>query len=65
MLQWMDARSIGEMIAESIPGYRNRDVRTEYDVAADVLNYLPQRIRPEIVKRVANLKQSIQMLWPN
>lgn len=57
MLQWMDARSIGEMIGGEHPQVIAIVMSVlEYDVAADVLNYLPARIRPEIVKRVANLE---------
>ena len=57
MLQWMDARSIGEMIGGEHPQVIAIVMSVlEYDVAADVLNYLPEKIRPEIVKRVANLE---------
>lgn len=57
MLQWMDARSIGEMIGGEHPQVVAIVMSVlEYDVAADVLNYLPGKIRPEIVKRVANLE---------
>jgi flagellar motor switch protein FliG len=57
MLQWMDARSIGEMVGGEHPQVIAIVMSVlEYDVAADVLNYLPDRIRPEIVKRVANLE---------
>ncbi|MEK9585476.1 MAG: flagellar motor switch protein FliG [Halieaceae bacterium] len=57
MLQWMDARSIGEMIGGEHPQVIAIVMSVlEYDVAADVLNYLPVKIRPEIVKRVANLE---------
>jgi flagellar motor switch protein FliG len=57
MLQWMDARSIGEMIGGEHPQVIAIVMSVlEYDVAADVLNYLPAKLRPEIVKRVANLE---------
>jgi len=57
MLQWMDARSIGEMIGGEHPQVIAIVMSVlEYDVAADVLNYLPVKIRAEIVKRVANLE---------
>ncbi len=57
MLQWMDARSIGEMIGGEHPQVIAIVMSVlEHDAAADVLNYLPEKIRPEIVKRVANLE---------
>ena len=57
LLQWMDARSIGEMIVGEHPQVIAIVMSVlEYDVAADVLNYLPDKVRPEIVKRVANLE---------
>ena len=50
ILQWMDARSISEMIASEHPQI------IDYDVAADVLRFLPDTVRPEVISRVATLE---------
>ena len=56
-LRWMDARSIGEMIREEHPQVVAIILSVlEYDVAADVLNFLPKENRPEIMQRVASLE---------
>ena len=56
ILRWMDARSIGEMIREEHPQVVAIILSVlEYDVAADVLNFLPKENRPEIMQRVASL----------
>jgi flagellar motor switch protein FliG len=44
ILTWMDARGIADMIRGEHP-----------EVAADVLNYLPPDVRPEVIQRVASL----------
>ena len=57
ILRWMDARSIGEMIREEHPQVVAIILSVlEYDVAADVLNFLPKENRPEIMQRVASLE---------
>ena len=57
ILRWMDARSIAEMIKGEHPQVTAIILAVlEYDVAADVLSYLPDDIRPEVVKRVAQLE---------
>jgi flagellar motor switch protein FliG len=56
ILRWMDARSIGEMIVHEHPQVIAIILSVlEYDVAADVLNFLPTEIRPEVIQRVALL----------
>ena len=57
ILRWMDARSIGEMIREEHPQVIAIILSVlEYDVAADVLNFLPRENRAEIIQRVASLE---------
>ena len=57
VLQWMDARSIGEMVQEEHPQIIAIVLSVlEYDIAADVLNYLPENLRPEVVYRIAALE---------
>jgi flagellar motor switch protein FliG len=57
ILRWMDARSIADMIREEHPQVAAIILSVlEYDVAADVLNYLPAENRPEIMQRVASLE---------
>jgi flagellar motor switch protein FliG len=56
ILRWMDARSIGEMIREEHPQVVAILSVLEYDVAADVLNFLPKENRAEIMQRVASLE---------
>jgi len=56
ILRWMDARSIGEMIQAEHPQVIAIILSVlEYDVAADVLNFLAADIRAEVVQRVAML----------
>jgi len=58
ILRWMDARSIGDMIHEEHPQVVAIILSVlEYDVAADVLNFLPPENRAEIMQRVASLRQ--------
>lgn len=57
ILRWMDARSIAEMVNGEHPQVTAIILSVlEYDVAADVLSYLPDDIRPEVVRRVAQLE---------
>lgn len=57
ILRWMDARSIADMIRNEHPQVTAIILSVlEYDVAADVLNYLPNEVRPEIVQRIASLE---------
>lgn len=57
ILRWMDARSIGDMIREEHPQVVAIILSVlEYDVAADVLNFLPSENRAEIMQRVASLE---------
>jgi flagellar motor switch protein FliG len=56
-LRWMDARSIGDMIRDEHPQVVAIILSVlEYDVAADVLNFLPPENRAEIMQRVASLE---------
>lgn len=57
ILQWMDARSIGEMVAGEHPQIIAIILSVlEYDIAADVLNFIDQDLRAEVVHRVAALE---------
>jgi flagellar motor switch protein FliG len=57
ILRWMDARSIGDMICDEHPQVVAIILSVlEYDVAADVLNFLPPENRAEIMQRVASLE---------
>ena len=57
VLQWMDARSITEMIADEHPQIIAIVLSfLDYDVAADVLRFLPEHLRPEVLGRVASLE---------
>lgn len=57
ILQWMDARSIGEMVANEHPQIIAIILSVlEYDIAADVLNFIPAGVRGEVVHRVAALE---------
>ena len=57
ILKWMDARSIADMIRNEHPQVIAIILSVlEYDVAADVLNFLPSESRPEILQRVASLE---------
>ena len=56
ILKWMDARSIADMIRGEHPQVVAIILSVlEYDVAADVLNFLDPENRPEILQRVASL----------
>jgi len=57
ILKWMDVRSIADMIRSEHPQVVAIILSVlEYDVAADVLNYLPAESRPEIIQRIAKLE---------
>lgn len=57
ILQWMDARSIADMIRGEHPQVIAIILSVlEYDVAADVLVFLPAGARSEIVQRIASLE---------
>ncbi|MDP4911843.1 MAG: flagellar motor switch protein FliG [SAR86 cluster bacterium] len=56
ILRWMDARSIGEMVQAEHPQVVAIILSVlEYDVAADVLNFVPEGSRAEILQRIALL----------
>lgn len=60
ILRWMDPRAIADMIATEHPQVVAIILSVlEYDVAADVLNYLPEINRGEIMQRIASL-ESVQ-----
>lgn len=57
ILRWMDARSIAEMIRLEHPQVIAIILSVlEYEVAADVLNFLPTETRPEIMQRIGALE---------
>ena len=57
ILQWMDARSIADMIRGEHPQVIAIILSVlEYDVAADVLAFLPGGARSEIIQRIASLE---------
>lgn len=57
ILHWMDARSIGEMVVGEHPQIIAIILSVlEYDIAADVLNFIPAEIRAEVVHRIASLE---------
>ena len=57
ILQWMDARSIADMIRTEHPQVTAIILSVlENQVAADVLGYLPEATRSEIIQRVASLE---------
>jgi len=56
ILQWMDARAIAEMIRGEHPQVTAIILSVlESEVAADVLAFLPEESRPEVIQRVASL----------
>ena len=60
ILEWLDARSIAELILEEHPQIISLIISyLEPGIAADVLNLLPENIQSDIVKRIATL-QTIQ-----
>ena len=60
ILRWMDPRAITDMISGEHPQVIAIILSVlEYDIAADVLNFLPAEKRAEILQRVANM-ESVQ-----
>ncbi|XXK58900.1 flagellar motor switch protein FliG [Porticoccaceae bacterium nBUS_09] len=56
ILQWMDAKSIGEMINKEHPQVIAIILSVlEHDIAAQVLEHVPDNKRAEIIQRVASL----------
>ena len=57
ILRWMDARAISDMIINEHPQVTAIILSVlEYDVAADVLSFLPPDNRAEVMQRVAKLE---------
>jgi len=57
ILKWMDARSIGDMVIEEHPQVIAIILSVlEFDIAADVLKYIPEDIRAEVIQRIASLE---------
>ena len=57
ILRWMDPRAIADMINNEHPQVTAIILSVlEYDVAADVLNFLPKENRGEIMQRIASLE---------
>jgi flagellar motor switch protein FliG len=57
ILKWMDARAISDMVRNEHPQVIAIILSVlEFEVAADVLSFLPQTVRPEIMQRVAALE---------
>ena len=60
ILDWMDARSIAELISDEHPQIIALVVsHLEFGLAADVLGLLPHSLQPDIIKRIATL-QTVQ-----
>ena len=56
ILKWMDARAIADMVRNEHPQVIAIILSVlEFEVAADVLQFLPETVRPEIMQRVAAL----------
>lgn len=57
ILNWMDSRSIAELIGGEHPQIMAIIVSfLEHELAADVLHHLPEEIRPDIIMRIAKLE---------
>jgi flagellar motor switch protein FliG len=55
-LKWMESRSIAEMVGQEHPQIISLVLaHLEPSQAADVINYLPQRLRSDVVMRIATL----------
>ena len=60
ILDWMDARSIAELISDEHPQIIALVISyLEFGLAADVLGLLPNSLQPDIIKRIATL-QTVQ-----
>jgi flagellar motor switch protein FliG len=56
ILEWMDARSIAELIADEHPQIMALVIAClDYGLAAEVLAMLPDSLQPDLVSRIANL----------
>lgn len=56
LLQWMDSRSIAEMVVNEHPQIIALVLaHVDYSVAADVLSMLPPGLQPDVIKRIATL----------
>lgn len=56
ILEWMDARSIAEMIENEHPQIIGTIIAyLDYAVAADVLSLLPENLQAEVLRRVATI----------
>jgi len=57
ILDWMDARSIAELLQDEHPQIIALIISyLDYSQASDVLNLLPEDMQPEIVQRIATLE---------
>jgi flagellar motor switch protein FliG len=57
ILTWMDSRSIAEMIRGEHPQIIAIIISfLEFELAADVLHFLPEELRPDLIMRVAQLE---------
>jgi flagellar motor switch protein FliG len=57
ILDWMDARSISELILDEHPQIIALIISyLDYALAADVLTLLPQDMQPDVVRRIATLE---------
>jgi flagellar motor switch protein FliG len=58
ILDWMDARSISELIIDEHPQIKALIISyLEFGLAADVLTLLPDEIQPDIVRRIATIER--------
>jgi flagellar motor switch protein FliG len=56
ILDWMDARSIAELIADEHPQIMALVIAClDYSLGAEVLTMLPDTLQPDLVSRIANL----------
>jgi flagellar motor switch protein FliG len=56
ILDWMDARSIAELISDEHPQIMSLVIAClDYNLGADVLTLLPVELQPELVRRIAEL----------
>ena len=57
ILDWMDARSISELIIDEHPQIKALIISyLDFGLAADVLTLLPDEIQPDIVRRIATIE---------
>ena len=56
LLEWMDARSIAELISTEHPQIISLVLSyLDHDLAAEVLQFIPEDLQPEIITRIATL----------